>query len=125
MLLVGDGCPWEWIGQSKSFLLLGLCVVTQSDGQENNEKVAGRLLFSSTRVRTKKDKLPKYPSLQHHGCPNSPSSLPSPMCADAQTANLFSRKLIRSRSLDESLSTLETSQRPSLLVPFVLAKGWP
>lgn len=54
-----------------------------------------------------------------------PSSVPSPMCADAQTANLLSRKLIRSRSLDESLSTLETSQRPSSLAPFVLAKEWP
>ena len=43
-----------------------------------------------------------------------------PMCADAQTANLLSRKLIRSRSLDESLSTPETNHL--LLVPFVLAK---
>ena len=42
------------------------------------------------------------------------------MCADAQTANLLSRKLIRSRSLDESLSTPETNHL--LLVPFVLAK---
>ena len=30
------------------------------------------------------------------------ASVPSPMCADAQTANLLNRKLIRSRSLDES-----------------------
>ena len=37
------------------------------------------------------------------------------MCADAQTANPFSRKLICSRSLDESLSTLETSQQPPFL----------
>jgi hypothetical protein len=43
-----------------------------------------------------------------------------PMCADAQTANLLSRKLIRSRSLDESLSTPETYHL--LFVPFVLAK---
>ena len=46
------------------------------------------------------------------------------MCADAQTANLFSRKLICSRSLDESLATLETSQQPPFLhVRFVFAKG--
>jgi hypothetical protein len=39
-----------------------------------------------------------------------------PMCADAQTANPLGRKLIRSRSLDESLDTRDR-QRPSLLVP--------
>jgi len=43
------------------------------------------------------------------------------MCVDAQTVKLLSRKLISSRSLDESLSILAISQRPS--VPLEQQRG--
>jgi hypothetical protein len=42
-----------------------------------------------------------------------PCSMPF-MCVDAQTVKLLSRKLICSRSLDESLSILDIGQRPSV-----------
>ncbi len=54
----------------------------------------------------------------------TPSSVPSPMCADAQIANLLNSKLIRSRLHQ---NTLDTRDQPNYLhlVPFVLARGWP